>query len=92
MSGSASTYISVYTIVVHTILHPSIFCFCFLCVTQNYSVSMYNRKQHGIHSFSSSGPQVWYELPYSVRHCTTLSSLKSNTKTYIFLYFWHLKC
>ena len=36
-------------------------------------------------SMVSSFSCIWNKLPYSVWHCTTLSSFKSNLKTYFFL-------
>ena len=61
---------------VRTICHPS-------CDTRSFKGNRYNRKQHGFHSFSGSGPQVWDEQPYclTLSDTATLSSFKSNLKT-----------
>ena len=47
-------------------------------------MNRYDRKQHGLRSFSCSGPHVWNALPYSVRHCSHFFSFKASLKTYFF--------
>lgn len=39
---------------------------------------------YGQRSFSHAAPVLWNSLPDSLRHCATLSSFKSNIKTYLF--------
>jgi len=38
----------------------------------------------GLRRFSVAGPQFWKRLPHELRQCNTISSFKSNLKTYYF--------
>ena len=53
-------------------------------LTVTVSVNRYKRKQYGFRSFARYGPHIWNDLPYSVRHCETISSFKNKLKTHLF--------
>ena len=42
------------------------------------------RKTHGFRTFSHFGPHIWNNLPQDIRHSATLSSFKSQLKTFLF--------
>ena len=44
----------------------------------------YNRKRQGYRALSVYGPTFWNALPHDIRHCQTISSFKSNLKTFLF--------
>ena len=41
-------------------------------------------KSYGARAFTHAAPQLWNELPLSIRQCDTLSSLKCNLKLHLF--------
>ena len=43
-----------------------------------------NRKQHGERAFSYAAVHHWNNLPYTVRHCQSLSTFKTSLKTHLF--------
>ena len=43
-----------------------------------------NRKQHGKRTFSYAAVHHWNNLPYTVRHCQSLSTFKTLLKTHLF--------
>ncbi|KAK7092145.1 hypothetical protein V1264_009742 [Littorina saxatilis] len=52
--------------------------------TRIFRLSSFSRKQHGQRAFSHSAAVAWNSLPYSIRHCQTFCSFKSNLKTHFF--------
>ena len=44
----------------------------------------FNRKKHGGRCFSYFARNIWNSLPFSVRHSQTITSFKTNLKTYLF--------
>ena len=55
-------------------LHPD-------CVLHHWSFYMRAQKLQGQHAFSSIGPSVWNNLPFSVWHAQTVSSLSRTHNT-----------
>ena len=47
-------------------------------------IQRFSRKTHGFCTFSHFGPHIRNNLPQDTRHCATLSSLKSQLKTFLF--------
>ena len=52
--------------------------------TRMLKTKRFNRKTHGFRTFSHFGPHIWNNLPQDIRHSATLSSLKSQLKTFLF--------
>ena len=52
--------------------------------TRMLKIQRFNRKTHGFRTFSHFGPHIWNNLPQDIRHSATLSSFKSQLKTFIF--------
>ena len=52
--------------------------------TRMLKLQRFNRKTHGFHTFSHFGPHTWNNLPQDIRHSATLSSFKSQLKTFLF--------
>ena len=52
--------------------------------TRMLEIQRFNRKTHGFHTFSHFGPHIWNNLPQDIRHSATLSSFKSQLKTFLF--------
>ena len=52
--------------------------------THMLKIQRFNRKTHGFRTFSHSGPHIWNNLPQVIRHSATLSSFKSQFKTFLF--------
>ena len=48
------------------------------------NVPRFSLNNYGKRSFSVSGPLIWNRLPLNLKSSTTLSSFKSNLKTYLF--------
>ena len=53
----------------------------FTNITRMLKLQRFNRKTHGIRTFSHFGPHIWNSLPQDIRHSATLSSFKSQLKT-----------
>ena len=47
-------------------------------------IQRFNRKTHGFRTFSHFGTHTWHNLPQDIRHSATLSSFKSQRKTFHF--------
>ena len=47
-------------------------------------IQRFNRKTHGFHTFSHFGPNIGNNLPQDTRRSATLSSFKSQLKTFLF--------
>ena len=47
-------------------------------------IQQYKRKTHGFRTFTYLGPYVWNSLPQDIRQCSTLTSFKTNLKTFLF--------
>ena len=52
--------------------------------TRMLKIQRFNRKTHGFRTFSQFGPYIWNNLPQDIRHSATLSSFKSQLKTFLF--------
>ena len=52
--------------------------------TRMLKIQRFNRKTHGFRTFSHFGPHIWNNLPQDIRHSATLSSFKSQLKTFLF--------
>ena len=52
--------------------------------THMLKIQRFNRKTHGFRTFSHFGPHIWNNLPQDIRHYATLSSFKSQLKTFLF--------
>ena len=52
--------------------------------TSMLKLQCFNHKTHGFHTFSHFGPHIWNNLPQDIRHSATLSSFKSQLKTFLF--------
>ncbi len=52
--------------------------------TRMLIIQRFSRKTHGFHTFSHFGPHIWNNLPQDIRHSATLSSFKSQLKTFLF--------
>ena len=52
--------------------------------TRLLKIQRFNRKTHGFRTFSHFGPHIWNNLPQDIRHSATLSSFKSQLKTFLF--------
>ena len=52
--------------------------------TRMLEIQQYKRETRGFCTFSCFGPHIWNSLPQDLRHCSTLSSLKSKLKTFLF--------
>ena len=52
--------------------------------TRMLKIQRFNCKTHGFGTFSHFGPHIWNNLPQDIRHSTTLSSFKSQLKTFLF--------
>jgi len=79
LTGSAPSYLSdlVHIYVPSRTLRSS-------ADTRIFRLPTYNRKQHGQRAFSYSAVKTFNDLPYSVRHCQTLTTFKTNLKTHLF--------
>ena len=79
LTGSAPSYLSdlVHIYVPSRTLRSS-------ADTRIFRLPTYNRKQHGQRAFSYSAVKTFNALPYSVRHCQTLTTFKTNLKTHLF--------
>jgi hypothetical protein len=49
-----------------------------------FKIPRYNKKTQGQRSFSHYAPSLWNNLPYSVRHSSTLEQFKRSLKTHLF--------
>ena len=80
ITGSAPSYLS-------ELLHlysPSR-CLCSSSDTHMLKIQCcINHKTHGFRTFSDFGPHIWNNLPRDIRHSATLSSFKSQLKTFLF--------
>ena len=47
-------------------------------------IQRFNHKTHGFHTFSHFRPHIWNNLPQDIRNSATLSSFKSQLKTFLF--------
>ena len=52
--------------------------------TRMLKIQRFNRKTHDFRTFSHFGPHIWNNLPQDIRHSATLSSFKSQLKTFLF--------
>ena len=52
--------------------------------TRMLKIQRFNRKTHGFRTFSHFGPHICNNLPQDIRHSATLSSFKSQLKTFLF--------
>ena len=52
--------------------------------TRMLKIQRFDRKTHGFRTFSHFGPHIWNNLPQDIRHSATLSSFKSQLKTFLF--------
>ena len=52
--------------------------------TRKLKIPLFKRKYSGQGSFSYQGPVTWNNLPFSIRHTQTYSSIKSQLKTHLF--------
>ena len=52
--------------------------------TRMLKIQRFNRKTHGFCTFSHFGPHIWNNLSQDIRHSATLSSFKSQLKTFLF--------
>ena len=52
--------------------------------TRMLKIQRFNRKTHGFRTFSHFGPHIWKNLPQDIRRSATLSSFKSQPKTFLF--------
>ena len=52
--------------------------------TRMLKIQRFNRKTHGFRTFSHFGPHIWNNLPQDISHSATLSSFKSQLKTFLF--------
>ena len=52
--------------------------------TRILKIQRFNRKTHGFRTFSHFGPHIWNNLPQDTIHSATLSSFKSQLKTFFF--------
>ena len=52
--------------------------------TRMLKLQRFNRKAYGFRTFSHFGPHIWNNLPQGIRHSATLSSFKSQLKTFLF--------
>ena len=52
--------------------------------TRKLKVQRFNRKTHGFRTISRFGPHIWNSLLRDIRHTATLSSFKSQLKTFFF--------
>ena len=52
-------------------------------------IQQYKRKTHGFRTFIYFGPYVWNSLPQDIRQCSTLTSFKTNLKTFLFSQCFH---
>ena len=51
--------------------------------TRMVKIQRFNRKTHGFRTFSHFGPHIWNNFPQDIRHSATLSSFKSQLKTFL---------
>ena len=51
--------------------------------TRMLKIQRFNRETHGFCTFSHFGPHIWNNLPQNIRHSATLSSFKSQLKTFL---------
>ena len=52
--------------------------------TRMFKIQRFNRKTHGFRTFLHFGPHIWNNLSQDIRHSATLSSFKSQLKTFFF--------
>jgi len=52
--------------------------------TRMLKIPRFNHKTHGFRTFSRFGHHIWNNLPQDIRHSVTLSSFKSQLKTFLF--------
>ena len=52
--------------------------------THMLKIQRFNRKTHRFRTFSHFGPHIWNNLPQDIKHSATLSSFKSQLKTFLF--------
>ena len=52
--------------------------------TRMLKIQCFYSKTHGFRTFSHFGPHIWNNLPQDIRHSATLSSFKSQLKTFLF--------
>ena len=79
ITRSAPSYLSE---VLH--LYSSSRSLCSSSDTRMHKVQRFNRKTHGFRAFSHFGPHIWNNLLRDIRHPPTLSSFKSQLKTFLF--------
>ena len=80
INGSAPTYLS-------ELLHAHIPFYTLRSSSDSRmlkSPQQYKRKTHGFHSFFYVGPHIWNPLPQFLRYCSTLPSVKTKLKTFLF--------
>ena len=79
ITGSAPSYLSE---LLH--LYSSSCSLHSLSDTRMLKLQRCNHKTHSFHAFSHFGPHIWNNLPQDIRHSATLSSFKSQLKTFLF--------
>ena len=52
--------------------------------TRMLKIQRFIHKTHGFLTFSYFGPRIWNNLPQDIKHSDTLSSFKSQLKTFLF--------
>ena len=57
--------------------------------TRMLKIQQYKRKTRDFCTFSCFGPHIWNSLPQDLKHCSTLSSLKTKLKTFLFTQYLH---
>ena len=74
------SYLPLWTLTyLHSVSHTSLF-FGFPHA-QNPTIQT---QPHGFRTFTYFGPYVWNSLPQDIRQCSTLTSFKTNLKTFLF--------
>ena len=53
--------------------------------TRIFCVPNRRKRFQGQRAFSFTGPSIWNNLPFSVRHAQTVSAFKSQLKTHLFV-------
>ena len=57
---------------------------CSFSDSRMLKIQQYKCKTHGFCTFTYFGPYVWNSFPQDIRQCSTLTSFKTNLKTFLF--------
>ena len=84
VNGSGPTYLSE---LLHIIYTPSRM-LCSSSDSHMLKIQQYKCRTHGFRTFTYFGPCVWNSLQQDIRQCSTLTSFKTNLKTFLFSWYF----